>query len=100
PASNCGPEWMRLRTPRVRVVPFSQARHPQGLYPAVETGRTFFSLPSGIFTFLLPSLAKPGTWAAAGDAKLNVYDAIRSSVVHSRTLRGFKPLPIRLILSS
>ena len=40
-------------------MPFSQARHPQGLYSAVETGRTFFSLPSGIFTFLPPSLAKP-----------------------------------------
>src|SRR5713226_6479500 len=51
---------------------------------------TFFSLPS-IFTFLPPSLAKPGTAATgAGGAKLNVYDPIRSSVVHADTLRARK----------
>jgi len=38
------------------------------LYSAVETGITFFSLPSFIFTFLPPSLAYPATsfWAAGG----------------------------------
>ena len=70
------------------MVLFNQARHPQGLYSAVETGMTFFSLPSFIFTFLPPSLAKPGTSAGAGGGRLNVYDAIRSSVIHSRTFRA------------
>jgi hypothetical protein len=32
----------------VIVVLFNQARHPQGLYSAVETGRTFFSLQNQI----------------------------------------------------
>src|SRR6266700_953401 len=100
PATNGGLESKTFCIPSVRVVPFNQARQPQGLYSAVERGRTFFSLPSGIFTFLPPSLAKPGTWAAAGDGKLKLYDAIKSSVVHSRTLRGFKPKAIRSILSS
>ena len=49
---------------------------------------TFFSLPSFIFTFLPPSLAKPGTSAGAGGGRLNVYDAIKSSVVHARTFRA------------
>src|SRR5213076_2414300 len=73
--------------PSVIVVLFNQARHPHGLYSAVETGMTFFSLPS-IFTFLPPSLAKPGTGAGAGGGRLNVYDAIRSSVVHADTFRA------------
>src|SRR4029453_2688595 len=71
--------------PSVIVVLFNQERHPQGLYSAVETGMTFFSLPSFTLTFLPPSLARPGTSAGAGDGRLNVYDAIRSSVIHSRT---------------
>ena len=54
------------------MVLFNQARHPQGLYSAVETGMTFFSLPSFILTFLPPSLAKPGTGAGAGGGRLNV----------------------------
>src|SRR5439155_16155006 len=99
PATNGGSESKTFCIPSVIVVPFSQARHPQGLYSAVETGRTFFSLASGIFTFLPPSLAKPGTSAAAGGGKLNLYDAIRSSVAHSRTLRAF-PAGARWILSS
>src|SRR5437870_3484987 len=72
------------------VVPFNHARNPQGLYSAVETGRTFFSSPSFIFTFLPPSLAKPGTSAVAGGGRLNVYDAIKSSVVHAATFRARK----------
>src|SRR5213079_3590535 len=74
--------------PRVMVVPFNHARHPHGLYSAVETGMTFFSFPSFIATFLPPSLAKPGTGAGAGGGRLNVYDAIRSSVIHSSTFRA------------
>src|SRR5947208_5374110 len=93
------------------VVPFNHARHPHGLYSAVETGMTFFSFPSLILTFLPPSLAKPGTGAGAGGGRLNVYDAIRPSVVHADTLRarsGDGPLlgswsfvdPVRLTFSS
>src|ERR1700756_3738625 len=89
----------------------NQACHPHGLYSAVVTGITFFSLPSFILTFFPPSLAKPGTPADAGDGRLNVYDAIRSRVVHSRTFRarqGKGPLlgscgfedPVRSMLSS
>src|SRR6266581_679764 len=85
------------------VVLFNQARHPHGLYSAVETGITFFSLPSFTLTFLLPSFASPGTSAEAGGGvespatfwsaavfcrRLNVYDAIRSRVIHSRTFRA------------
>src|SRR5204862_4403232 len=73
--------------PREIVVLFNQAPHPQGLYSAVDTGMTFFSLPSFILKFLPPSLAKPGT-TGAGGGRLNVYDAIRSSVIHSRTFRA------------
>src|SRR6266436_7219351 len=87
PATNGGSSSNTFCIPSVTVVPFNQARHPQGLYSAVETGMTFFSLPS-IFTFLPPSLAKPGTSAGAGGGRLNVYDAIRSSVVHADTLRA------------
>ena len=50
----------------------------------------FFSLPSFTLTFLPPSLAKPGTAADAGGGRLNVYDAIRSSVVHAATFRARK----------
>src|SRR5262245_319432 len=74
--------------PTVTVVLFNHARHSQGLYSAVETGMTFFSLPSFILKFLPPSLAKPGTSAGAGGGRLNVYDAIKSSVTHSRTFRA------------
>src|SRR5215475_5404737 len=70
------------------VVLFNQALHPQGLYSAVETGITFFSLPSFILTFLPPSLARPGTSAGPRGGKLNVYAAMRSSVSHSRTFRA------------
>src|SRR5262245_43572325 len=73
--------------PREIVVLFNQARHPQRLYSAVETGMMFFSSPS-ILTFLPPSLAKPGTVAEAGGGRVKVYDAIRSSVIHSRTFRA------------
>src|SRR4029453_11068132 len=74
--------------PREIVVLFNQARHPQGLYSAVETGIRFFSLPSCAFTFLPPSLAKPGISTGAGGGRLNVYDAIKSSVVQSATFRA------------
>src|SRR4030095_10394166 len=70
------------------VVLFNQPRHPQGLYSAVETGITFFCLPSFMLTFLPPSLVRPGTSARAGGGRLNVYDVIRSSVIHSRTFRA------------
>src|SRR5437870_11126574 len=74
------------------VVPFNHARHPHGLYSAVETCMTFFSFPSFIATFLPPSLAKPGTGAAGvGGGRLNVYDAIRSNVVHAATFRAAPP---------
>ena len=35
-------------------------------------------------------LAKPGTSAVAGGGRLNVYDAIKSSVVHAATFRARK----------
>src|ERR1700746_1250680 len=57
-------------------------------YSAVDTGITFFSLASFIFTFFPPSFANPGTPELEGGGRLNVYDAIRSSVVHSRTFRA------------
>ena len=74
--------------PSVIVVLFNHPRHPQGLYSAVETGTTFFSPPSVIFTFLPPSSTKPGTGVGEGGGRLNVYDAIKSSVVHADTLRA------------
>src|SRR5437868_10390286 len=88
PATNGGSSSNTFCIPREIVVLFNQALHPQGLYSAVDTGMTFFSLPSSIFTFLPPSLAKPGTGAGAGGGRLNVYDAIRSKVIHSRTFRA------------
>src|SRR5204862_6651678 len=111
PAATGGSASNTFCIPSVIVVLFNQARQPHGLYSAVETGMTFFSLPSFIFTFLPPSLAKPGTSAAAGGGRLNVYDAIKSSVVHAATFlarHGKGPLlgicglgePVRLRLSS
>src|SRR6266496_3433800 len=88
PATNGGSESNTFCIPREIVVLFNQACHPQGLYSAVETGMTFFSLPSFIFIFLPPSLGKPGTSVEAGGGRLNVYDAIRSSVVHADTFRA------------
>src|SRR5947208_9102615 len=85
PATNVGSASNTFCIPSVIVVLFNQARHPQGLYSAVETGRTFFSLPSFIFAFLPPSFAKPGTGAGAGGGRLKVYDVIKSSVVHAAT---------------
>src|SRR5437762_13655329 len=73
--------------PSVTVVLLSHHCQLLQPYSAVETGTTFFSVPSFIFTFFPPSLAKPGTSAGAGGGRLNVYDAIRSRVIHSRTLR-------------
>src|SRR5439155_3885758 len=90
PATNGGSASNTFCIPSVIVVLFSRERHPQGLYSAVETGMTFFSLPSFIVTLLPPSLAKPGTRAAAGCGRLNVYDAMRSSVVHAATFRARK----------
>src|SRR5437868_14301442 len=111
PATNGGSSSNTFCIPSEIVVLFSQARHPQGLYSAVETGRKFFSFPSFILKFFPPSLAKPGTAADTGCGRLNVYDAIRSRVVHSRTFRarqGEGPLlgscgfedPVRSMLSS
>src|SRR5215471_16970751 len=90
PATNGGSVSNTFCIPRENVVLFSQVRHPHRLYSAVETGITFFSLPSFIFAFLPPSLAKPGTSAAAGGGRLNAYDAIKSSVVHAATFRARK----------
>src|SRR5436190_24348198 len=90
------------------VVLFNHPRHPQRLCSAVETGTTFFSR-SFTFTFLPPSLAKPGTGAGgASRGRLNVYDAIKSSVVQAAIFRArtlllpVKPgtLPVKVILSS
>src|SRR5207249_5189026 len=77
--------------PSVTVVLLSHHFQLLQPYSAVETGTTFFSLPSFIFTFLPPSLAKPGTSAGAGGGRLNVYDAIRSNVVHAATFRAAPP---------
>src|SRR5438094_5745380 len=74
--------------PSVTVVLLSHHFQLLQPYSAVETGTTFFSLPSFIFTFLPPSLAKPGTSVEEGGGRLNVYDAIRSSVVHAATFRA------------
>src|SRR5678816_1254314 len=87
-ATNGGSSSNTFCIPSVIVVLFNQARHPQGLYSAVETGMTFFSLPSFVLTFLPPSLAKPGTSAEEGGGRLKVYDAIKSSVVHAATFRA------------
>src|SRR5438874_10635902 len=62
----------KKKMPSVTVVLFNQARHPQGLYSAVDIGMTFLSLPSFILKFLPPSLAKPGTSAGADGGRLNV----------------------------
>src|SRR5436190_24098479 len=73
PAANGGSSSSTFCVPREMVVLFNHARHPQGLYSAVETGTTFFSLPSFILMFLSPSLAKPGTGAGgASRGRLNV----------------------------
>src|SRR5438876_4733020 len=86
--------------PSVTVVLLSHHFQLLQPYSAVETGRTFFSLPSCIFTFFPPSLAKPGTSAAAGGGKLNLYDAIRSSVHQSFTLRTNGGLPFAARVSA
>src|SRR5207249_10036421 len=74
------------------VVLFSHARHPQGLYSAVETGTTFFSR-SFPLTFLPLSLARPGTGAGgASRGRLNVWFTMRSSVVHAEIFRALSSL--------
>src|SRR4030095_9855900 len=88
PATKGGSASNTFCMPSVIVVLLSQPPHPQGLYSAVDTGMTFFSLSSFILIFLPPSLAKPGTGAGAGGGRLNVYDAIISRVIHSRTFRA------------
>src|SRR6059058_6664787 len=88
PATNGGSSSVTFCIPSVTVVLLSHHFQLLQPYSAVGTGMTFFSLPSFIFTFLPPSLAKPGTSAPAGDGRLNVYDAIKSSVVHAATLRA------------
>src|SRR5437667_12737507 len=90
PAANGGSSSSTFCIPREMEVLFNHARHPQGLYSAVETGTTFFSLLSFTFTFLPPSLAKPGTAADAAGGRLNVYDAIKSSVVQAAIFRARK----------
>src|SRR5439155_25980662 len=88
PATNGGSSSVTFCMPSVTVVLLSHHFQLLQPYSAVDTGMTFFSLPSlPLFTFFPPSLAKPGTSAGAGGGRLNVYDAIRSRVIHSRTLR-------------
>src|SRR5882724_7872728 len=84
PATNGGSSSNTFCIPSVIVVLFNQARHPQGLYSAVETGITFFSLPSFIFTFLPPSFAKPGTGAGAGGGSVALSIATGSMVADRR----------------
>src|SRR5262249_8356632 len=43
---------------------------------------------SFIFTLFSPSFARPGTSTEVGGGKLNVYDAIKSRVVHADTFRA------------
>src|SRR5258707_14322195 len=88
PATNGGSSSNTFCIPSVTVVLLSHHFQLLQPYSAVDTGTTFFSSPSFIFTFLPPSLAKPGTSAGAGGGRLNVYDAIRSSVVHAATFRA------------
>src|SRR6266536_6660210 len=95
PATNGGSKSNTFCIPSEIVVLFNQARHPQGLYSAVESGITFFSLSSFTLRFLLPSLAKPGTGAGAdgGSWQLNVHDAIKSSDPSAR-MEIFRISPI------
>src|SRR4029453_6216606 len=88
PATKGGSSSNTFCIPTEIVGLFNQPRHPRGLYSAVDTGMTFFSLPSFILTFLPPSLARPGTGAGAGGCRLNVYEAITSRVIPSRTFRA------------
>src|SRR5262245_30032206 len=74
--------------PSVMVVLLSHHFQLLQPYSAVDTGMTFFSLPSFVFTFLPPSFAKPGTPVCAGGGRLKVYDAIKSSVAHAATFRA------------
>src|SRR5215831_19349771 len=88
PATNGGSSSSTFCMPSVIVVLLSHHFQLLQPYSAVDTGTTFFSLPSFIFTFLPPSFAKPGTSIGAGGGRLKVYDAIKSSVVHADTLRA------------
>src|SRR5215470_1835574 len=88
PATNGGSSSVTFCMPSVMVVLLSHHCELLQSYSAVDTGITFFSLPSFIFTLFPPSLARPGTSAEAGGGRLNVYDAIKSSVVHADTLRA------------
>src|SRR6266480_2468594 len=109
PFTNGGSSSVTFCIPSVIVVLLSHHFQLLQPYSAVETEKTSFSLPSFIFTFLPPSLAKPGTFTGAGGGRLNVWEAMRSSVIHSRTFRarqGKGPLlgicgfgdPVRLTL--
>src|SRR5204863_9324657 len=88
PATNGGSSSVTFCMPNVSVVLLSHHFQLLQPYSAVETGTTFFSLPSFALMFLPPSLAKPGTAAGAGGGRLNVYDAIKSSEVHAATFRA------------
>src|SRR5215471_3258424 len=72
PATNGGSASPTFCRPNVTVVLLSHHFQLLQLYSAVDTGTTFFSLPSFIFTFFPPSFAKPGTSGAAGGGRLNV----------------------------
>src|SRR5437773_11507260 len=79
--------------PSVTVVLLSHHFQLLQPYSAVETGTTFFSLPSFILTFFPPSLAKPGTSAGAGGGNLSVGFKTRSSGAQAATFRPAIPSP-------
>src|SRR5207249_11634577 len=72
PATNDGSSSSTFCIPSAIVVLLSHHLQLLQPYSPVETGTTFFSLPSFILTFFPPSLAKPGTSAGAGGGRLNV----------------------------
>src|SRR4030095_9250638 len=90
PATNDGSSSSTFCKPNVTVVLLSHHFQLLQPYSAVDTGTTFFSLPSlPLLTFLPPSLAKPGTSAGAGGGRMNRELKTRPSVVNAATLRAF-----------
>src|SRR5438094_2450144 len=86
PATNGGSSSVTFCMPSVTVVLLSHHFQLLQPYSAVDTGTTFFSLPSlPLFTFFPPSLAKPRTSAGAGGGRLNVELRSRSGAVQPDT---------------
>src|SRR5262249_53881282 len=86
--TNGGSSSVTFCMPSVTVVLLSHHLQLLQPYSAVDTGTTFFSLPSFIFTFLPPSLSKPGTSAGAGGGRLNVWFTIKSREDNGAILRA------------